>query len=142
MLLHKWGNHGHNMDGTRQTVEWIRSGVIGDVKEVYLSTDRPVWDQGDIPRPAAEPVPDTFKWDLFLGPAPEKPYSSKIVPFGWRGLWDYGTGALGDMGAHIFDAAIWALDLGLPIKIQASSTPYSKEYAPLSESVTYEFGCT
>lgn len=139
-VVTQMGNQGHAKAGTLQTVEWIQSGVIGNVKEVYMSTDRPVWDQGDLPRPEKEIVPSNLNWDLWLGPAPEKPYSSKIAHFGWRGFWDYGTGALGDMGAHIFDAPIWALKLGLPEKVQASSTPYSDEYCPQSEWVTYEFG--
>ncbi len=138
-VVTQMGNQGHNTDGTRKTVEWIRSGIIGNVKEVYLSTDRPVWAQGNLKRPSGEKVPKTLNWDLFQGPAPEKAYSSKIVPFGWRGLWDYGTGALGDMGAHIFDAPIWALGLDLPVRIHASTTPFNEEYLPLAESITYEF---
>ena len=120
-------------------MEWIQSGLIGLVREVHLSTNRPSWPQGNLPRPAEVPVPKTLNYDLWLGPAPKKPYNPECTHFNWRGLWDYGTGAMGDMGAHIFDAPVWALNLGLPRKIQASSSPYSADYLPQAEIVTYEF---
>jgi hypothetical protein len=90
-------------------------------------------------RPEGMPVPSNVNYDVWLGPAPEKPFNPEAFHFNWRGLWDYGTGAMGDMGAHIFDAPIWALNLGMPIKIQATSSPYSTDYMPLCEMVTYEF---
>jgi hypothetical protein len=117
----------------------IQSGLIGLVREVYLSTNRPIWPQGNLPRPPAMPVPKTLNYDVWLGPAPNKPYNPELLHFNWRGLWDYGTGAMGDMGAHTFDAPVRALNLGLPTKIQASSTPYSSDYMPQAEWVTYEF---
>lgn len=140
-VVTQMGNQGHATEGTRRTVEWIQSGVIGNVREVWLSTNRPLgfWPQGDIQRPAGTTAPANLKYDIWLGPAPEKPYSPDTVHFYWRGLWDYGTGAMGDMGAHIFDAPIWALNLGMPVKIQASSSPYNNEYLPLCELVTYDF---
>jgi hypothetical protein len=122
-----------------QTVEWIRSGAIGQVREVYLWSNRPVWKQGYFDRPKGVPVPPNLNYDVWLGPAPEKPYNPETTHFAWRGLWDYGTGAMGDMGAHTFDAPIWALDLGMPTRIQATSSPFNSEYLPLAESVTYEF---
>lgn len=133
------GNQGHATEGTRQTVEWIQSGVIGLVREVHLSTNRPSWPQGRIIRPEGVSVPDNLNYDVWLGPASQKPYHPDVLHFNWRGLWDYGTGAMGDMGAHIFDAPIWALNLGMPVKLQATSTPYSDDYLPQSESVQYEF---
>ena len=138
-VVTQMGNQGHATEGSRLTVEWIQSGAIGLVREVHLSTNRPIWPQGDIPRPEGVPVPGTLDWDVWLGPAPEKPYHPDICHFNWRGLWDYGTGAMGDMGAHILDAAVWALNLGLPTKIQASSTRYNGEFMPLAEMLTYEF---
>jgi predicted dehydrogenase len=138
-VVTQMGNQGHATEGSRQTAEWIQSGAIGPVREVNLSTNRPIWPQGDIPRPEAVPVPDGLDWDVWLGPAPEKPYHPDICHFNWRGLWDYGTGAMGDMGAHILDAAVWALKLGLPTKIQASSSRYNEEFLPLAEMLTYEF---
>ena len=140
-VVTQMGNQGHATEGTRKTVEWIQSGVIGPVREVQLSTNRPMgfWPQGDIMRPAGVAVPESINYDVWLGPAPEKPYNPEAFHFNWRGLWDYGTGAMGDMGAHIFDAPIWALNLGMPAKIQATSSPYSNDYMPLCELVTYDF---
>lgn len=138
-LVTQMGNQGHNIEGTMQTVEWIQSGAIGDVREVHLWSNRPVWRQGYFDRPAGVDVPANLKYDLWLGPAAEKAYNPDILHFAWRGLWDYGTGAMGDMGAHTFDAPIWALNLGMPTKIQATTTPFNKEYLPQAESVTYEF---
>lgn len=138
-VVTQMGNQGHATEGTRQTVEWVQSGLIGLVREVYLSTNRPIWPQGNIPRPPAMPVPKTLNYDIWLGPAPNKPYNPELLHFNWRGLWDYGTGAMGDMGAHIFDAPIWSLNLGMPSKIQATSSPYSTDYLPQAEWVTYEF---
>ncbi len=140
-VVTQMGNQGHATEGTRKTVEWIQSGVIGLVREVQLSTNRPigVWPQGDMKRPAGVAAPKTLNYDVWLGPAPNKPYNPDTLHFYWRGLWDYGTGAMGDMGAHIFDAPIWALNLGMPTKIQATSSPYSTDYMPLCEVITYEF---
>ena len=138
-IVSQMGNQGHATEGTRQTVEWIQSGLIGNVREVYLSTNRPSWPQGNLVRPPAVPVPKTLNYDIWLGPAPEKGYNPEITHFNWRGLWDYGTGAMGDMGAHIFDAPIWSLNLGMPTKIQATSSPYSTDFLPQASWVTYEF---
>ncbi|HPF51636.1 MAG TPA: Gfo/Idh/MocA family oxidoreductase [Draconibacterium sp.] len=138
-VVSQMGNQGHNIEGTMQTVEWIQSGAIGNVREVHLWSNRPMWRQGYFDRPAGVDIPTNLKYDLWLGPAPEKPYNPEILHFAWRGLWDYGTGAMGDMGAHTFDAPIWALNLGMPIKIQATTTPFNNDYLPQAESVTYEF---
>lgn len=138
-VVTQMGNQGHNIEGTYQTVEWIRSGLIGDVREVHLWSNRPMWRQGYFTRPEGVAVPKNLNYDVWLGPAPEKPYHPDILHFAWRGLWDYGTGAMGDMGAHTFDAPIWALELGMPTKIQATTTPFNNDYLPQSEFVTYEF---
>jgi len=114
------GTQGHAFEGTRQAVEVIRAGAIGDVKEVHVWSDRPGswWRQG-IDRPTDEqPIPPGLDWDLWLGPSPMRPYNRAYVPFTWRGFWDFGTGPIGDMGIHNFDTAFWALELGLPITIQ------------------------
>lgn len=138
-VVTQMGNQGHNVEGTMQTVEWIQSGAIGNVTEVHMWSNRPVWRQGYLDRPEGVDVPSNLNYDLWLGPAPEKPYHPDTTHFAWRGLWDYGTGAMGDMGAHTFDAPIWALKLGYPTKIQATTTPYNNEYLPQAESVMYEF---
>lgn len=138
-VVTQMGNQGHATEGTRQTVEWIQSGIIGNIREVRLSTSKPSWPQGNLNRPAGVRVPKTLNYDLWLGPAPVKPYHPDITHFNWRGLMNYGTGTMGDMGAHTFDAPIWALNLDYPTTIQASSTPYNEEYFPQSELITYEF---
>ncbi len=107
------GNQGHANDSTRQIVEMVRDGVIGNVSEVHIWTDRPgrFWKQ-PLDRPAERPlVPATLDWDLWLGPTPKRPYHPTYVPHNWRAWWDFGTGALGDMGCHVIDTAFWALDL-------------------------------
>jgi predicted dehydrogenase len=120
-------------------VEIIRSGALGRVREVHVWTDRPIWPQG-IERPAGTPaVPDTLDWDLWLGPAPERPYHPCYVPFNWRGWWDFGTGALGDMGCHNLDLAFFSLGLRDPVRVSAESAPVSVETAPKWSIVTTEF---
>jgi predicted dehydrogenase len=138
-VVTQMGNQGHNVEGTMKTVEWIQSGAIGNVTEVHMWSNRPVWKQGYHQRPEGVDVPKNLNYDVWLGPAPEKPYHPDTVHFAWRGLWDYGTGAMGDMGAHTFDAPIWALKLGMPKRIQATTTPYTDEYLPQAENVRYEF---
>jgi predicted dehydrogenase len=140
-LATQMGNAGHSSDGSRRVVEMIRAGVIGPVREVHAWTDRPIWPQA-IDRPADRPsVPPFLHWDLWLGPAPERPYHPAYHPFKWRGWWDFGTGALGDMGCHIIDVAFWALKLGAPRTIEAESPPLHShpETAPAWSIVRYEF---
>jgi predicted dehydrogenase len=132
------GNQGHANEGTRLTKEWIDAGVIGTVREVHFWTNRPIWPQG-VPLPEAQEVPATLDWNLWQGVAPEHGYSSKIMPFNWRGFWDYGCGALGDMGCHIMDAAFWALDLRGNCTVSAVSEGCSDVSCPKASVVTYEF---
>jgi predicted dehydrogenase len=138
-VVTQMGNQGHATEGTRQTVEWIQSGVIGQVREVHCHSGAAIWPQGDIARPPAAKVPKNLNWDVWLGPAPEKAFNPETCHFAWRGLWDYGTGIMGDLGAHILDAVMWSLNLGYPSRIQATSTAYNAEYLPLAQSVEYEF---
>ncbi len=138
-VVTQMGNQGHSKEGARLVCEWIWDGAIGDVFEVHCWTDRPIWPQG-VDAPTEIPsVPSTLDWDVWLGPAPFRPYHPAYHPFKWRGLWDFGTGALGDMGAHIMDQPFWALKLKSPVSVQASSTVFTKDYAPRAEVVTYEF---
>jgi len=114
------GNQGHSGEGIRLICEWIWDGAIGPVREVHAWTNRPIWPQG-IDRPKdTPPVPDTLAWDLWLGPAPVRPYHPAYLPLFWRGWWDFGTGALGDMACHILDPVFWALKLKYPISVEAS----------------------
>src|SRR5436189_304352 len=138
-LMTQMGNQGHAREGTRQIREWVEASAIGTVREVQFWTNRPIWPQA-IDRPLEEYyVPATLDWNLWLGPAPERPYHPAYVPFKWGGFWDFGTGALGDMACHIMDAAYWALDLGLPARIEPESTPLFKETAPAGSRITYTF---
>ena len=139
-VITQMGNQGHASEGARLIKEWLMDGAIGNVHEVSVWTNRPIWPQGDIERPSEEvAVPETLDWDLWLGPAPLKPYHPDVCHFNWRGWRDYGTGALGDMGAHLIDHPFWALDLGQPLTVQAGSTAYSKDAYPLATVVTYQF---
>ena len=133
------GNQGNSGEGIRQLCEWIWDGAIGEVKECHAWTNRPIWPQG-LQRPAmGEWPPDTLNWDLFIGPAEMKPYHSILHPWNWRGWWDYGTGALGDMACHILDPIFKALNLMYPSKVQGSSTQFNTECAPTAEVVKYTF---
>jgi predicted dehydrogenase len=114
------GNQGHSNEGARQLCEMIWAGEIGNVKEVHAWTNRPLWPQGLKEAPAGEPVPGTFDWDVWLGPASQRPFSSEYAPFKWRGFFDFGCGALGDMACHILDPANWALQLGYPTSIECT----------------------
>ena len=126
-------------DDHRVLQEMIESGAIGTVEEVHIWSNRPIWPQG-IDRPEeTPPVPSTLDWDLWLGPAPYRPYHPAYVPFKWRGWWDFGTGALGDMGCHGFDPIYKALKLTQPTSVEASATPINKETFPSGSIVYYEF---
>ncbi len=142
-VVTQMGNQGHAFEGTYKIVEWIRQGAIGEVKSVDCWTDRPRgwWPQGaDVQRPDEMPVvPYTMHWDLWVGPSRYRPYHPDYAPFAWRGRWDFGTGALGDMGAHIMDQPFWALELGKPKRIHASCTPFNNEAFPVGSSVHFEF---
>ena len=133
------GNQAHAGEPIRRAVELIRAGLIGRVREVHAWTNRPIWPQGLTQRPPAMPVPDTLDWDLWLGPAPFRPYNEAYVPFKWRGWWDFGTGALGDMGCHIMDMPYWALGLKYPTSVAAESEGNTEESGPNSATVTYRF---
>jgi predicted dehydrogenase len=120
-IVTQMGNQGSSGEGVRQMTEWIGAGVIGDVTNVHTWTNRPIWPQG-LPTPTKMEIPKTLDWDLWLGPNKFKDYNSIYVPFGWRGWWDFGTGALGDMACHIIDPVFRALKLGYPTSVEASVT--------------------
>lgn len=140
------GNQGQASEETRRLCELVSAGAIGPVREAHIWTDRPsnglfneYWPQG-VERPKDTPsVPSTLDWDLWLGPAPQRSYHPAYLPFKWRGWWDFGTGALGDIGCHACDPVFRALKLAHPISVQASSTRVNKETFPLASMVTYEF---
>ncbi len=140
------GNQGQASERTRLMCEYIWDGAIGPVREVHVWTDRPLrglnavyWPQG-VGRPKdTEQVPDSLDWDLWLGPAPQRPYSLAYVPFKWRGWWDFGTGALGDIGCHSIDPIFRALKLGPPTSVEAASTLVNTETYPVASVVHYQF---
>jgi predicted dehydrogenase len=161
------GNQGHSLDDARTAVEYVWAGAIGEVREIHIWTDRPVgfWPQG-VPRPKATPegldglkwdgpgvdtrlaaamaagnypIPDTLSWDLFLGVGPSVPYHPVYHPFNWRGWTDWGCGAIGDMGAHLFDVSMWSLNFGLPTSVETVSTPFNGASYPCSTLTFYEF---
>jgi predicted dehydrogenase len=133
------GNQGHTFDGTKQLREYVEAGAIGTVREVHYWTNRPIWPQGlDRPTELHTPAP-TLDWNLWLGPAADRPYHPAYAPFRWRGWWDFGTGALGDMACHGMDAAFWILDLGFPERIIPESTALYTESAPKASRVEYHF---
>ena len=133
------GNQGNSAPEARTVEEWIWSGEIGEVKEVHAWTNRPIWPQGlERPKEIQSP-PESINWDLFIGPAPMRPYHEIYTPWNWRGWWDFGTGALGDMACHILNPVFSSLQLEYPIKVQGSSTLVNTESAPQAEVVEYTF---
>jgi len=138
-VVSQMGNQGHSGNGVRDICEWIWAGVIGEVKEVHAWTNRPIWPQGiDRPKEVHE-IPETMDWDLWIGPAPMRPYNKCYAPFAWRGWWDFGGGALADMACHVLDPVFWALKLKYPTSVEASCTPVNTETYPLASIVHYEF---
>jgi len=165
-LVTQMGNQGHSSDDARRAVEYLWAGCIGDVTEVHIWTNRPLgyWPQG-IPRPKPSgkpletlrwngagvntrlansfagdyPIPESLDWNLFLGPAPYVEYHPIYHPFNWRGWVDWGVGAIGDMGAHLMDVAMWGLDLGYPTTIETVGTPFNGASYPHATMSFYEF---
>lgn len=151
-VVTQMGNQGHSTDTARRVNEWIEGGLLGEVRDVHVWTNRPIWPQG-VPRPTAQlagdqagnwdarnlqpqfaaamagnyPLPEGLDWDVFLGPAPYVDYHPVYHPFNWRGWLDWGVGALGDMGAHLIDHPFWALKLDLPTSIESTSTPWGAD---------------
>ncbi len=133
------GNEGHSSDEVREVAELIHSGVIGDVAEVHATTNRPIWPQG-LHRPEEEQkIPKKLDWDLFIGTADYRPYNEAYHPWSWRAWWDYGTGALGDMGCHVLDVPFYALQLKYPVRVNASSTVVNTESAPQASKIEFVF---
>jgi predicted dehydrogenase len=126
-------------ESTRLLCEWIWDGAIGPVREVVNWSSRPFWPQG-LDRPKdAEPVPDGLDWDLWLGPAPARPFNRAYAPFAWRGWSDFGCGALGDMGSYSFDTIFRVLKLEAPSSVEASTSDRYDETYPLASIIRYNF---
>ncbi|MHB9054541.1 MAG: Gfo/Idh/MocA family oxidoreductase [Paludibacteraceae bacterium] len=138
-LATQMGNQGSSGPGVRQVCDWIWNGEIGEVRKVEVFTDRPIWPQG-LPVPTqVDKVPNTLNWDLFIGPAPTRPFNHIYHPWNWRGWWDFGTGALGDMACHMMHPIFKGLKLGYPTKVQGSSTLLLTDCAPTAQRVKYTF---
>lgn len=133
------GNQGASAEGVRKTCSWIWNGEIGEITKVEAFTDRPIWPQGLARPKVEEAIPDTMAWDLFIGPAQYRPYNSIYTPWNFRGWWDFGTGALGDMACHILHPVFKALKLGYPTKVQGSSTVVLTDSCPNAQVVKYVF---
>ena len=152
-LVTQMGNQGHSGDDGRRVIELIRGGAIGKVSEVHVWTNRPVWPQG-VPRPAAVPTPASLDWQVWLGPADiDWGYNPDYAHFNWRGWTPFGSGALGDMGAHLVDFPFWSLDPGLPTKVETRHSRWAGNKSlwdtkrppeitsyPLASISRYEFG--
>ena len=140
------GNQAQASEQARVVQEYVMDNAVGQIREAHIWTDRPsrglfeeYWPQG-VSRPQdTPPIPATLAWDLWLGPAPERPYHSAYLPAKWRGWWDFGTGALGDIACHYFDPVFRALKLGAPTSVEASSTRVNTETYPVGSMITYQF---
>lgn len=133
------GNQGSSGKGVRQVCDWIWNGEIGEITKVDTFTDRPIWPQGLNSPEKAETPPKTLNWDLFIGPAKHIPYNSIYTPWNWRGWWEFGTGALGDMACHILHPVYKALKLGYPTNVQGRSTLLLEACAPTAQMVKFTF---
>ena len=149
-VITQMGTDSQGKQGFVETIELIEAGAIGDVREVHVWTNRPAWPQGQERPLGQDPVPTTLNWDLWLGPAPVRPFkmeysdggfvgSSVYHPFVWRGWWDFGCGALGDMAAHLMNVAFRALRLGAPSSIEAESSGMTLEAFPSWSIIRFEF---
>jgi len=145
------GNQGYSNEGTRQAAEMVWAGEIGDVTEVHAWTDRPWWPQGLTAVPAPDAVPDTLDWQAWLGSADDRPFTSGgegypnqygyfYQPFNWRGFFDFGCGALGDMACHILGAPNMALRLGAPVSVECVSKEGPSNFQfPKKSLIRYDF---
>ncbi|MCA9157732.1 MAG: Gfo/Idh/MocA family oxidoreductase [Planctomycetales bacterium] len=141
-VVTQMGNQGTSENGLREAVEVIRSGVIGDVKQVHVWTNRPIWPQGEGRPAGTDPVPADLNWDAWIGPAPMRPFKEKIYhSFNWRGWLDFGTGALGDMACHTTNMPVMAINLWDPIAVTAikNSGIVDNEQYPSTSSLKFEF---
>lgn len=132
------GNQGSANDSLRRGAALMQSGGLGRVKEVHVFTNRPIWPQGgDRPKPTE--VPPFVHWEEWLGGAPERPYAAGYHPFAWRGYWDFGTGALGDMACHLFNMPFNGLNLSNPKTMQATCTGHNRDSYPQASKIAFEF---
>lgn len=137
-LVTQMGNQGTAGSGLREAAALLKKNVLGTPKEVHVWSNRPIWAQGG-PRPAEKEPPKELDWDLWLGPAPKRPYGDGYHPFSWRGWWDFGSGALGDMACHTVNMPFMGLDLFNPTSVEATSSGNNKDSYPKWSSIKFEF---
>ncbi len=135
------GNQGTSGSGLRRTAAQLKAGIVGTVKEVHVWTNRPIWPQGGA-RPEQRTPPSNLDWELWLGPAAERPFGDGYHPFAWRGWWDFGTGALGDMACHTVNMPFMGLDLLNPTSVEAESPGHNGDSYPNWSTIRYEFPAT
>ena len=133
------GNQGHSSDDIRRAIEWIRDGAIGKVHEVHAWRGGPNRENLTERPKETPPVPDGLNWDLWLGPARERPFHPAYAPLMFHYWWDFGTGTLGNFGCHTLDTAVWALELEHPTMVEASSTQLNDETTPVAATYHYKF---
>jgi len=140
------GNQAQASEETRRVQEFVMAGAVGQIREAHIWTDRPskglfgeYWPQGIAKPKEVQKIPATLDWDLWLGPAPERGYNSAYCPRTWRGWWDFGTGALGDIACHFFDPVFRALKLEAPTSVEATSSRANDQTFPLASMITYRF---
>jgi predicted dehydrogenase len=138
-VVTQMGNQGTALSNLRESAALIRNGVVGDVKEVHVWTNRPVWPQSFGLKVKEGTPPKTVHWKEWIGPAKTRPYSAEIHPFKWRGFWDFGTGALGDMACHTLNMSYMALDLKFPTSVEAVSEKHDGNCYPASSKIVFEF---
>ncbi|MBQ4286398.1 MAG: Gfo/Idh/MocA family oxidoreductase [Bacteroidales bacterium] len=133
------GNQGASSSGTRKALNWLWNGEIGEVTKIEAFTNRPIWPQGMEAPTEKVPVPSTMNWDAFIGPAKFRDYNPAYTPWNFRGWWDFGSGALGDMANHILQVAFRGLNLGSPTEVIGSSTMLMTDACPTAQKITYRF---
>ncbi len=140
-VVTQMGNQGSSADGLRRAVECIQAGIIGQVSEVHIWTNRPIWPQGMGLPEGSDPIPESMNWDIWIGPAPMRAYKKDVYePFNWRGWLDFGTGALGDMACHTVNMAFRALNLGYPNEIEAEAFGgMNTQSYPLGSKIRFQF---
>lgn len=140
-VITQMGNQGHSGEGIRLAVEWIRDGAIGNVREVHGGDNSGAddWLTRNTQPEDTPPLPKDWNWDLWLGPAAERPYHPDYAPYNWRGWWAFGNGCIADMACHHLDPAFWALDLGPPTSVEATSSGFTEETVPAGAIYTYKF---
>ena len=134
------GNQGHTYDGWKDLKEWVEAGVLGEIEDIWMWTDRPLWPQGaNLKTAAGQPVPNTLDYKCWLGVAPYQPYNKAILPFNWRGIRNFGTGSAGDMACHFFDTPYSALGLGYPTSFSVKSSAFNDYSFPDKTSMVMNF---